>query len=106
MLKEKKNIFPEGSPDDVSFSMEVLRTTAETLFHERQQTAKQRSSSKDIDNNDNNANGNSDLNNLTYSTNSVNRYINLYFNFKLFELTYFINNYQQLHILPSSYLEF
>lgn len=57
--------------------MEVLRTTAESLFRERQESVK-RSSSKEIDSTDNsanaNANGNnSDSNNLAYSTNSVNR---------------------------------
>ncbi|KAM3724149.1 Nucleoredoxin [Dirofilaria immitis] len=82
-------LFTEGSPDDVTFSIEVLRTTAESLFRERQESMK-RSSSKEIDSTDNNANangngngngnvsgngngnGNNDSNNLAYSTNSVN----------------------------------
>ncbi|VDK78903.1 unnamed protein product [Onchocerca ochengi] len=66
-------LFTEGSPDDVSFSMEVLRTTAESLFRERQESVK-RSSLKEIESTDNNANtnGNGDSNNLAYSTNSVN----------------------------------
>ncbi|EJD73752.1 hypothetical protein LOAG_18844 [Loa loa] len=67
-------LFTEGSPDDVTFSMEVLRATAESLFRERQESMKHSSSSssKEIDNTDNNATANNDLNNLTYSTNSVN----------------------------------
>uniref|UniRef100_A0A0R3S4Z8 Thioredoxin-like_fold domain-containing protein n=1 Tax=Elaeophora elaphi TaxID=1147741 RepID=A0A0R3S4Z8_9BILA len=64
-------LFTEGSPDDVTFSMEVLRATAESLFRERQESVK-RSSSKEIDSTDSNANGNTDSNNLAYSTNSVN----------------------------------
>uniref|UniRef100_A0A915Q056 Thioredoxin domain-containing protein n=1 Tax=Setaria digitata TaxID=48799 RepID=A0A915Q056_9BILA len=64
-------LFTEGSPDDVTFSMEVLRTTAESLFRERKESLKQ-SSSKETDNSDSNANGNGDSSNLTYSTNSVN----------------------------------
>ncbi|VDK88623.1 unnamed protein product [Litomosoides sigmodontis] len=66
-------LFTEGSPDDVNFSLEVLRTTAESLFRERQESMK-RSSSKEIVSTDSNtnANGNNDKDNLGYSTNSVN----------------------------------
>ncbi|KAK6100963.1 Thioredoxin-like family protein [Brugia pahangi] len=64
-------LFTEGSPDDVTFSMEVLRPTAESLFRERKESIKHLPS-KEIDSTDNNTNGNNDLNNLAYSTNSVN----------------------------------
>lgn len=55
--------------------MEVLRSTAESLFHERQESMK-RPSSKEIDSNgmSTDGNDNSDSSNLAYSTNSVNRY--------------------------------
>ncbi|KAL4001912.1 Thioredoxin-like family protein [Acanthocheilonema viteae] len=65
-------LFTEGSPDDVTFSTEVLRTTAESLFRERQESMK-RLPPKEMDNTDNNANanGNNNKDNLAYSTNSV-----------------------------------
>lgn len=74
----------EGSPDDVAFSIEVLRPSAEALFAERSESFK-RSPSKELkesESQDENGNG-TDSSNLTHSTNSVNRsaqyFINLYF---------------------------
>uniref|UniRef100_A0A914ZP21 Thioredoxin-like fold domain-containing protein n=1 Tax=Parascaris univalens TaxID=6257 RepID=A0A914ZP21_PARUN len=66
-------LFTEGSPDDVAFSIEVLRPSAEALFAERSESFK-RSPSKDLkesESQDENGNG-TDSSNLTHSTNSVN----------------------------------
>ncbi|VDN08176.1 unnamed protein product [Thelazia callipaeda] len=68
-------LFTEGSPEDITFSVEVLRSTADSLFRERQELMIRRSSSKESDTIDTigSANGNADSSssNLAYSTNSV-----------------------------------
>ena len=65
-------LFTEGTPEDVSFSVEVLRPTAEMLFAERgellKRTPSKESSSQDEDGGDN---SNCTSPDLTHSTNSV-----------------------------------
>ncbi|VDM51348.1 unnamed protein product, partial [Toxocara canis] len=64
-------LFTEGSPDDVAFSIEVLRPSAESLFAERSEGFK-RSPSKGSESQDEDGNG-TGSSNLTHSTSSVNR---------------------------------
>ncbi|VDN50459.1 unnamed protein product [Dracunculus medinensis] len=62
-------LFTEGSPEDVNFSIEVLKLTAEALYAERNESLK-RSASKDNESQDENGDG-SDSANFTHSSNSV-----------------------------------
>uniref|UniRef100_A0A158PP93 Nucleoredoxin (inferred by orthology to a human protein) n=1 Tax=Anisakis simplex TaxID=6269 RepID=A0A158PP93_ANISI len=66
-------LFTEGSPEDVAFSVEVLRQSADSLFAERSEGLKRSPSKDSKESESQDENGNTtDSSNLTHSTNSVN----------------------------------